>query len=92
MPVPEAEGRVVEGRKWRWDWCWPAYKVALERQGGIWSGGKHVRGAGYTNDCEKLNEGTLAGWLVVWATPGHISSGKALAWVERALRARGWAP
>lgn len=30
-------------------------KVAIEREGGIWSGGRHTRPQGYLNDMEKYN-------------------------------------
>ena len=51
-------------RKWRFDCAWPDETVAVELDGGTWSGGRHTRGTGYRNDCEKLNAATGLGWAV----------------------------
>ena len=52
-------------RKWRFDFAWEADKVAVELEGGAWSGGRHTRGAGFEDDCEKYNEATRLGWRVL---------------------------
>jgi len=62
LPEPEAEYRFAPPRRWRFDFAWPWQKVAAECDGGTWSGGRHVRGAGYRGDCEKLNAATSLGW------------------------------
>lgn len=90
LPRPDTEVRFHATRKWRWDYAWPAYKVAFERQGSTWSGGRHTRGKGYRDDREKVAEGQLAGWLVIEATADMIEDGLAFGLVERALEARGW--
>ena len=89
-PEPAMEVRFHPRRRWRWDVAWEGYKVALERQGGTYAGGRHSRGKGYAADCEKTVEGQLLGWLVVPYCVDHEESGLVVEWVERALRARGW--
>lgn len=76
-------------RKWRFDFCWPGsrLKVALEVDGGVFSGGRHTNGAGFTADVEKMNAAALDGWCVLRATAAHIKSGKAAQWLEQALGA-----
>jgi hypothetical protein len=76
--LPEPEFRFAPPRRWRWDLCWPDRLVAVEVQGGTFAGGRHTRGKGYRNDCEKLNEGQLLGWLVLWVTPPMVKDGSAL--------------
>ena len=76
-------------RKWRFDLAWPDFKVAVEVHGGIHSGGRHTRGAGFEKDREKMNEAALMGWLALEVTGDQIRSGQALGWVERALEVRG---
>lgn len=76
------------GRNWRFDFAWPALKVALEVEGGTRSGGRHVTGSGYEKDCEKYNAAVVMGWAVIRATEMCIKSGAALVLVESVLRSR----
>lgn len=69
LPAPVAEYRFEPTRKWRFDWCWPDQRVALEVDGGIWTQGRHTRGAGWEKDTEKLNAAQAAGWRVLRCTP-----------------------
>ena len=53
-------------RRWRFDFAWPApYFVAVELEGGVWSGGRHTRGSGFSSDAIKYNAATAAGWAVL---------------------------
>lgn len=72
LPVPEREFRFHPDRKFRFDYAFPAHKLAIEQDGGIYSGGRHVRGKGYENDMEKMNLAVLAGWRVLRYTPQRI--------------------
>lgn len=92
MPVPEREyvfARAL-GRKWRADFCWPQATppVLVEIDGGTWASGRHSRGAGYANDCEKLNAAALLGYIVLRFTGEMVRSGAALETVTRALAMR----
>lgn len=64
----EEEYRWRMDRKWRWDLAILPYQVAVEYQGGVWEGGRHVRGVGYTQDIEKMLWGIADGWTVIWLT------------------------
>lgn len=86
LPEPQREFLFHKRRKWRFDLAWPDLLIAVEVEGGIWTGGRHVRGEGYEADCEKYNEAQLAGWMVLRFTPGMIKRGKAWPVIEKALR------
>src|SRR5512133_1265265 len=86
LPEPQREFMFHRKRKWRFDLAWPELLIAVEIEGGIWVGGRHVRGEGYEADCEKYNEAQLAGWMVLRFTPGMIKKGKAGSVVETAIR------
>lgn len=73
-------------RKWRFDFAWPQRKVALEVDGGVHTGGRHTRGAGFTEDCEKVNAAVILGWRVLRVTGEHVKGGEAIQWVESLLR------
>ena len=62
--------------------------VAVEVDGGVWTGGRHVTGSGATKDAEKFSEAAALGWRVLRVTPAHVESGQAVAWLERALAVR----
>lgn len=57
------------GRKWRFDWCVPAIKVAVEYNGIFSEKSRHTTATGYTGDMDKLNAAQAAGWRVVQLTP-----------------------
>lgn len=81
------------GRKWRFDFQEPVMKIAIEVEGGTWSGGAHTRPQGFQEDCEKYNEAALAGWLLLRFTGADIKNGSAIEMIERAIIVRGnwWA-
>src|SRR5215510_7617202 len=85
VPVPLTEVSFHPDRKWRFDYCWREARVALERDGGIWTQGRHTRGRGFEADAEKCAEATLAGWRVFRASPRQLEDGTALRWLHRAL-------
>lgn len=63
LPSPVQEYQFHERRRWRFDFAWPDYQVAVECDGGQWKprGGRH----GGDKDREKLNAAAVAGWLVL---------------------------
>lgn len=69
-PVPEYEFH--PHRKWRFDYAWPLQRIALEVDGGIWSQGRHVRGAGRKADMEKFTQAARFGWRVVYFEPDEL--------------------
>jgi len=74
------------GRKWRFDFAFIDQKVAIEVEGGTWSGGRHTRGSGFEKDCEKYNQAAIDGWLVLRYTSTMIKSGKAVAQIEEVIK------
>lgn len=94
VPVPHEEVYFAKlvGREWRFDYCWPTFKVAYEYEGGTFSRGRsgHNSGAGIERDCEKYNRAQVLGWLVIRGTAKSERNGQALEAVVDALRFRGW--
>lgn len=68
--VPELS--FCEGRLWRMDYAFPDAKVAVEVEGGTWTGGRHTTGSGFKKDAEKYNTAASLGWLVLKATPDML--------------------
>ena len=65
VPLPEREHTFHPDRKWRFDFAFPQIKLAVEINGGGFTGGGHNRGVHQASDFEKLNEAQRLGWIVV---------------------------
>jgi hypothetical protein len=72
----EAELRFDPDRDWRFDFTVsdpnPYIKIAIEVQGGIWTGGAHARGAGVQRDMQKYSTAASQGWLILLVQPSDI--------------------
>ena len=88
LPDYEREFRFDDSRRWRFDFAWPALKVAAECEGGLWSGGRHTRPKGFEADAEKYNAAALLSWIVLRFTGAQIKSGYALDTLSRAIKLR----
>ena len=85
LPTPTPEYRFWPERLFRFDYAWPQSKVALEVEGGVWSGGRHTRGSGFLKDIEKYSEAAARGWLVLRCTPDTLLTAPTLELVARCL-------
>jgi hypothetical protein len=89
-PEPELEYSFAKSikRKWRFDLAFVEIKLAIEIEGGVYSGGRHTRGKGFENDIEKYAEAICLGWVVLRVTPGLIKKGKIYPWLEKIFNAK----
>lgn len=79
VPEPEFEFQFAPPRKWRWDISWIirdfgnrdiiTSKLGLECQGGLWSGGAHVRPQWIIREHEKRNRAAALGWRIIYCEP-----------------------
>lgn len=91
LPAPEREYRFDERpdrRRWRFDFAWPAFKLAAEVEGLTAQGGRHQRIGGFEADAEKYAEAARAGWQVLRFSPGQVRSGYAVRLVQDVLAKR----
>ncbi len=79
------EPKLVPGRKFQTDIFVPPHLV-VECDGGTWSGGRHVRGQGVEDDCEKQNLLVTHGYRPLRVTGKQIKDGRALKWIELAIK------
>lgn len=86
LPQPESEHRFHGTRRWRFDYAWPEFLVALEVEGGVWTRGRHNRAAGFLKDIEKYNAAAQLGWLVVRCTPKDLATQATVQLVESVLK------
>lgn len=90
LPQPEMEVHFALPRKWRADFCFRSEMIIIEYQG-IFGGANasHASLGGLKRDYEKFTEASLRGYIVILITAETVNDGRAVTWVERALRARG---
>ena len=88
LPVPVTELCFAKsmGRKFRFDYAWPDKKVALECDGGIWTQGRHTRGAGWLKDMEKFDAAAILGWRVIKRAPQNLNSSGTFSVLEQLLK------
>jgi very-short-patch-repair endonuclease len=79
-------------RKWRFDYVLldslqdkANNRIAIEIEGGIYTRGRHTRGAGYERDLDKYNTATLMGWRVLRFSTGQVLRGEAKAFLSEWL-------
>jgi hypothetical protein len=94
LPEPERDYRFHPTRKWAFDFAWPRVRrddgvvitydaIAVEVEGGTFVAGRHSRGRGYEEDCEKYAEALILGWRVLRVTTDMVSDGRAIALLRR---------
>ncbi len=78
-PEPEPEYRFHPTRKWRfdagWDLLFAHALIAIEVHGGAFSKGRHTRGKGFSDDCEKMATAAAMGWRVLPVTTEQLEAG-----------------
>ena len=79
------EYRFHPKRLWRFDYAIPEHKVALEVEGGVWTGGRHIRAQGFLGDMEKYNTATLMGWKVLRTTPDDLYKLATIRMIKQAI-------
>ena len=72
-------------KDWRFDFAWPGIRFAVEVEGGIFTMGRHTRGAGFEEDRIKYGEAMKLGWTVYSCTSGMIKSGSAIDTIEKLI-------
>ena len=82
---PVSEYRFRPDRRWRFDYAWLEERVALEVQSGIWSQGRHTRGAALLQEWEKLNAAAALGWRILYCQPSDLLKPETIEAIRKAL-------
>jgi hypothetical protein len=82
LETPQSEHKFLDKRRFRFDFAWPDRMLAVEIEGGVWVGGRHTRGAGYSRDMEKYNLALLHGWSVYRFTTQDVHKGVAISFIK----------
>ena len=86
-----AECRFNLERRWRLDYLLTGWKhkialrIGIEVDGGVYSGGRHVKGKGFENDMRKLNTAEMQGIRVLRFSTNMVLRGEAKAFLAEHL-------
>lgn len=83
LPPAQREYRFAPPRRWRFDWCWEAEKVAVEIDGGYFrpDGGRHNT----KSDREKLAAAKRLGYHVLHFTAPELRDSETVIETVRAV-------
>lgn len=85
MPAIEYPFAAVMGRKWRFDFVFLKERLAIEVQGGLFSGGRHVRGAALVAEYAKLNAAAELGYRCLFIQPRELCTLETVNLIKRCL-------
>lgn len=74
------EYQFAKPRRWRFDFCWPHLKLAVEIEGGTWNPrvkSRHTSVKGFQDDVVKYNHSAIQGWCVLRYTSKDVTRGNA---------------
>lgn len=80
------KGGRERARGWRFDFAWLQHRLALEVEGGIWIGGGHNRGRGFSKDILKYNTATQLGWRILRCVPKNLCTNDTVELVKSCLK------
>lgn len=84
IPFTE-EHRFHPTRRWRFDFALPDRMLAVEVNGGLFTGGGHNRGKDMEGDYEKNNAAVLLGWRILYFSTGQVRAGLAIQTIREVL-------
>ena len=73
-------------RRFRFDFALTSHRIAIEVEGGGWSGGRHTRGTGFKSDLQKYELAVRSGWTVYRCDPAMVASGAAMDTIRILIR------
>jgi len=85
LPIPYAEHKFCTKRKWRFDYYWEEWKLALEVEGGVWINGGHTRGSGFVKNMEKYNTAATMGIRLIRCLPKEVCTWSTILCIDQAL-------
>lgn len=76
-------------KDWRFDFALLDERIAIEVEGGGWTGGRHTRGKGFEDDLRKYDAAISLGWKVYRCSPAMIKEGQAIKTIKTLIAMEG---
>lgn len=88
IEIPESECLFAKElkRKFRFDYCYPSKKLAIEIEGGVWINGRHNRPSGFIKDIEKYNIACILGYRILRFTISDLKKESTYLTIKDALK------
>lgn len=100
LPTPAREHYFAKavGRRWRVDFAWLDYFVAVEIEGlvvrkiggQVITQGRHATVSGFRDDCLKYATAAFLGWTILRFEQTQVRDRVAIEYTMRVLQKRGW--
>jgi hypothetical protein len=92
IPPYVVQWRGIPGRRYSFDFAWPAWKLTCEVQGGTWMPNRsgHSTGIGLQRGYEKQSLAAIHGIYTMACDSTQIKKGIALKWVIQFFKERGF--
>lgn len=85
LPEPVREYPAIQGRRFRYDFCWGLERLLVEINGGTYTKGAHSTGSGIARDYEKIRLAQDAGWTIYPFDGKAVKDGTAIEAVRKYL-------
>lgn len=86
MPKPEKEVKMIDKRRYRIDYAWPAIKLGIEIQGGVFTRGAHGSIYGILAGYKKANDACEHGWSIMYYLPSEMLTTETINQIKRAYQ------
>ena len=86
LVAPDREHQFHPTRKWKFDFAWPPWKLAVEIEGLSRGKSRHTTFSGFREDCAKYNAAAILGWRVLRYSTEMVIRGDAINDVLAALK------
>lgn len=87
----EEEFKFMDNRRFKFDFAWPIWKIAVEIEGGTYAGkSRHTTGKGFKGDCIKYNFATSLGWQVYRGDSEMVRKGELIVFLTDVFKAARW--
>jgi very-short-patch-repair endonuclease len=85
LPIPVPEYKFHPTRRWRFDYCYPDLRIAIEIEGGVYTKGAHGSITGILRDVEKYTEAAILGYRILRILPADLIKQDTILKIKRAL-------
>lgn len=86
LPEPEMEFKFAPSRRFRFDFAFPQFRLAVEKEGGVYTRQAHGSVSGVLRDLEKYSLAAVMGWRVIRRVPKELATEATIEMIREAMQ------